>query len=98
MTAKGSAGSPGFDIGAPDELEGINLSAVPTACEGEGSPLCHFAVPGEQAQISDLIAAPKSPNSESLLGLHPEYQPDLPLQKATFGKELPHTTMALRPV
>jgi len=39
---------------------------------GRAPPLCQFAVPGEQAQISDLIAAPKTyPTPESLLGLHP---------------------------
>ena len=45
MTAKGRCGSPGFDIGAPDELEGIISICPPEAFEGEGSPLRRIADP-----------------------------------------------------
>ena len=55
----------------------LGINAVPPVCppgvfEGEGSLSLPIAVPGEQAQISDLIVAPKThPNPESLLGLQP---------------------------
>src|SRR5271166_4847887 len=50
----------------------VNLSALQERLAGRAPPLCRFAVPGEQAQISDLITAPKThPTPESLLGLHP---------------------------
>jgi hypothetical protein len=38
---------------------------------GRAPSLCQFAVPGEQAQISDLIAPKTHPTPESLLGFQP---------------------------
>ena len=72
-------GSKEFICNAPSEvgfsskviLE-LKFAIVTNLSLGEAPSLCRFAVPGEQAQISGLIAAPKSrPISESPLGLQP---------------------------
>jgi hypothetical protein len=48
-----------------------NLFALQERLGGRAPPLCQFAVPGEQAQISDPIAPKTYPTPESLLGLQP---------------------------
>ena len=68
VPAKGLCGSPGFDIGAPDELEGI---MPPGVFEGEGSPSLPIGASAEEAQISDPIAPKTPPIPESLFGLQP---------------------------